>query len=48
MKQLIKLIEKLMHKFSQVKGELEASRLDIDSVRCAVGEMVTTLLTDRD
>ena len=44
-KHLVALVEKLTFEFAEIKEELEASRVDIDSMRSAIGEVLVTLLT---
>ena len=44
-KHLVALVEKLTSEFAAIKEELEASRVDVDSMRSAIGEVLVTLLT---
>lgn len=39
-KELVELVQKLVTEFRAVKLELEASRLDVDSIRAALCEVV--------
>ena len=40
--QLMELVESLISKFQAVKTELEASRLDVDCICCALCEVVAS------
>ena len=39
-KQLMELVESLISEFKAVKSEMQASRLDVDSIRCALYELL--------
>ena len=41
-KELMELVQKLVTKFQAVKLELEASRIDVDSVQAALCELVAS------
>ena len=41
-KRLMDLVENLISEFQAVKIELESSRLDVDSIRCALCEVVAS------
>ena len=38
----MELVENLISEFQAVKKELETSRLDVDSIRCAIYEAVAS------
>ena len=41
-KRLMELVENLISEFQAVKKELEASRLDVDSIRCVLYEVLAS------